>query len=369
VNEFSALKPASAANSPPPRLTVVIVNHESWPDTVRLSESLMAEPELQSGQCQVVVVDNASRGPIPRALAVPGLGVRLLARTHNDGFAAAVNAGWRAARSPWLLVLNPDVEVATGFLRQVFGELDIHEADPHGAPGIVGFGLRNPDGSPQGSVGVFPSLARTFREQFIPRSRRKYQAGWRIRSGRVDWVTGACMLVNTAMIRAVGGMDEDFFLYYEEVAFSRAAQRLGWSVKYDASVWVVHRHPLQNRAISPKMRIITRHSKLLYFLKHMPRWQFRGLCAIVAVEAAIRSRWSRALRRPEDARAWRAIAELVRLLRTGAGPRGRDVLDFAESAVDPGSARVPHSRRTGEFKVEGPKGRTPPPAVSKSIAR
>ena len=67
-----------------------------------------------------------------------------------------------------------------------------------GPPGIVGFGLRNPDGSPQGSVGVFPTLARSIREQFIPRSRRKYQPGWRIRSGRVDWVTGACMLVNSA---------------------------------------------------------------------------------------------------------------------------------------------------------------------------
>ena len=89
-------------------------------------------------------------------------------------------------------------------------------------------------------------------------------------------------------------MDEDFFLYYEEVAFSRAAQRLGWRVEYDASVTVVHRHPLQNRAISPKMRVITRHSKLLYFLKHLPRWQFLSLAAIVSIEAAIRGLWSQA---------------------------------------------------------------------------
>ncbi len=184
-----------------------------------------------------------------------------------------------------------------GFLGQVFARLDPHEADPDGPPGIVGFGLRNPDGSPQGSVGVYPSLARTIWEQFIPRSRRKYQAGWRIRSGQVDWVTGACMLVNSAMIAGLGGMDEDFFLYYEEVAFSQAARRLGWRVEYDASVSVVHRHPLQNRAISPKMRVITRHSKLLYFLKHLPRWQFLSLSAIVAIEAAVRGIGSRLLGR------------------------------------------------------------------------
>ena len=241
---------------------------------LRLTASLVAEPEFLSGQCQIVVVDNASRGPVPSALLNPPSGLRLVVRPHNGGFAAGVNTGWRLARSPWLLVLNPDVDVAGGFLGQVFGATQSTKPIPTGPPGIIGFGLHNPDGSPQGSVGVFPSLARTIREQFIPRSRRKYQAGWRIRSGPVDWVTGACMLVNSAMIAELGGMDEDFFLYHEEVAFSRAARRLGWRVEYDASVSVVHRHPLQNRAISPKMRIITRHSKLLYFLKHLPRWQF-----------------------------------------------------------------------------------------------
>ena len=242
-----------------------------------------------------MVVDNASRGPVPPPFLTPCPGLRLVARPHNEGFAAGVNAGWRVARGPWLLVLNPDVEVGGGFLGQVFARLDPYEADPAGPPGIVGFGLRNPDGTPQGSVGVYPSLARTIWEQFIPRSRRKYQAGWRIRSGQVDWVTGACMLVNPAMIAALGGMDEDFFLYYEEVAFSQAARRLGWRVEYDPGVSVVHRHPLQNRAISPKMRVITRHSKLLYFLKHLPRWQFLSLSAIVATEAAVRGIGSRLL--------------------------------------------------------------------------
>ena len=52
-----------------PRLTVIIVNYESWPDVVRLVESLTSQPEFVSGRCQVVVVDNASRGPIPEAIS------------------------------------------------------------------------------------------------------------------------------------------------------------------------------------------------------------------------------------------------------------------------------------------------------------
>jgi GT2 family glycosyltransferase len=180
-------------------------------------------------------------------------------------------------------------------------------------------------------VGLFPTLAGTIREQFIPRSRRKYQAAWRIRSGPVDWVTGACMLLSAAMLADVGGMDEDFFLYYEEVALCRAARERGWRVQYDASVTVVHQHPLQSRTVSPKLRVITRHSKLLYFLKHLPRWQFLSLAGAVIAEAAIRSRWSRLLGHRHEARAWQTVGHVARSLRPGAGPRGREVLALAES--------------------------------------
>jgi N-acetylglucosaminyl-diphospho-decaprenol L-rhamnosyltransferase len=338
VKESIALHQKATCDGQHARLTVIVVNHESWRDALRLTTSLVAEPEFSSGQCQIVVVDNASRGPVPSALLNPPSGLRLVVKTHNEGFAAGVNTGWRLAESPWLLVLNPDVDVAGGFIGKVFARIEAHEANPTGPPGIIGFGLRNADGTPQGSVGVFPSLARTIREQFIPRSRRKYQAGWRIHSGPVDWVTGACMLVNTALINELGGMDEDFFLYHEEVAFSYSARRLHWSVEYDASVTVIHRHPLQNRAISPKMRVITRHSKLLYFLKHLPRWQFLTLVEIVKLEAWSRRVWSRLLFRPEEVRAWRTIGDLARRLRSGEGPRGRDVLTLAELVEKPAPA-------------------------------
>jgi GT2 family glycosyltransferase len=151
------------------------------------------------------------------------------------------------------------------------------------------------------------------------------------------------MLVNSAMIAAVGGMDEDFFLYYEEVAFSSTAHQRGWRVEYDPSVTVVHHHPLQNRAISPRMRVITRHSKLLYFLKHLPRWQFLSLARIVSLEAAIRGFWSRLLRRRYEARAWRTIGAVARQLRSGAGPRGREVLALADLVADHGHRTVPGS--------------------------
>lgn len=315
-----------------PLLTVVIVNYDSWPEVRRLVASLEATPEVATGTCEVVVVDNASPGRPPAdLLRAPLRGTRILTQGDNGGFSAGVNAGWQAARGRWLLVLNPDVVIPDGQLRSIIARIDRFEADPTQAPGIVGFKLLNPDGTRQPSVGAFPGLVRTAWEQLIPRSRRKYQPGWRTRPGPVAWVTGACMLLNTRMLDVLGGMDEDYFLYYEEVDLCRSAHNLGWIVKYDEDVEVVHLHPLQNRAISPRMRVITRHSKLLYFRKHLPRWQFLTLSRIISLEAVVRCTGSMVQGRTDDGRAWRTIGKMARAFRAGHEPRGRQVLTLADS--------------------------------------
>jgi N-acetylglucosaminyl-diphospho-decaprenol L-rhamnosyltransferase len=350
---------------PGPDLTVLIVNYGGWPDVIRLVDSLSGSPGVSAGRSGIVVVDNATPGPIPSEFLEPRAGVRLVTRSENGGFSAGVNAGWRAARSPWLLILNPDVVPRPGFLEQVEQRIGEFENRRGGPPGVVGFELRNPDGSRQPSVGAFPGLVRTAWEQLIPRDRRKYQPDWRLRPGPVDWVTGACMLVNGRLLDEVGGMDEDFFLYYEEVALCRSARDRGWVVEYDPSVSAVHLRPLQNRPISPKMRVVTRHSKLLYFRKHLPAWQFAALCAIVGAEARAREALNRFRGRAVEARSWRAVLRVARLLRAGRDLRGRAVLAVAEDVEDPEEAsrpghapierdapRVPHRRPHGMRRLQ-----------------
>ncbi len=319
----------------PPLVTAVIVNYNSWGDVGRLVASLAASAEVVSGRCEVVVVDNASEGPLPDALRPTPKGVRLISRNENGGFAVGVNDGWRASRSPWLLLLNPDVLAGENLLASVVDRVLQYEPRGRKPPGIVGFGLRNPDGTRQPSVGTFPNLARAVWEQLIPRSRRKYQAVWRTKAGPVAWVTGACVLVNTALLNELGGLDEDFFLYYEEVALCRSAQRHGWDVEFDPTVEVVHLSPLQNRAVTPRMRVITRHSKLLYFRKHAARWEFLALCAVVATEARFFGALARARGQGEEVRAWRTIARVEAALRGGARLGGRDVLGLADGVPIP----------------------------------
>ena len=179
------------------------------------------------------------------------------------------------------------------------------------------------------------------------------------------------MLVNARLMESAGGMDEDFFLYHEEVAFSRVAHQRGWRVEFDPNVRVVHRHPLQNRAISPKMRVITRHSKLLYFRKHLPRWQFHALAAIVRLESAVRGRWSAVRGRRDEARAWAGVAEIEWRLRRGDAVRGRDVLALAEAMERPEapSCSAGDAERTREPRhLVGSPGRTRRPARMKRRA-
>ena len=315
------------------RLAVLVVNYNGWADVARLVGGLSTGDAVTSGRAEVVVVDNASDDPPPPALLGPIPHLSILRRPTNGGFSAGVNAGRLHTKAPWLLLLNPDVVAGPGFLDAVLAAIEARSADP---AGVVGFGLRNADGSRQPSVGADPGLARSLREAFIPRTRRKYQAESRVRPGAVPWVTGACALVDAAMLDALGGMDEEFFLYYEEVALCRRARDLGRRVEYDPSVEVVHLRPLQGREVSPTLRYVTRHSKLLYFRKHLPRWQFLGLSWAVGVEARLRGWAARLGKRGDEAGSWRGVGWLAAAMRRGERIGGREVLLRAEAAVGAG---------------------------------
>ncbi len=327
--------PTSPHPLAPPELTVVIVNYNGWRDVSGLVSALAAEPEVRDGLCEIVVVDNASDGPIPGEFRRERPGVRLIRRDENGGFAAGVNAGWRSSRSPWLLLLNPDVEVAAGLIARILLRLEGYRTHPEGPPAVVGFGLRNADGSRQPSVGVEPGLLRSLWGQFLPRSRRKYQADWRIRPGEVPWVTGACALVHADLMHSLSGMDENYFLYYEEVALCRSARNLGRRVEYDPAVEVVHLRPLQDRPITPRMRVITRHSKLLYFRQHRPSWEFSLLARLVTTEARLRAGIARWRNDPDDSAAWNLIEKVARAMRQGRSLSGLEVMKQTRRVHEP----------------------------------
>jgi GT2 family glycosyltransferase len=242
---------------------------------------------------------------------------------RNRGFARAANEGCRLSRGRWLLLLNPDVRLPDDFAAAVLARAEgLLDRDPRA--GLVGFALRHEDGSPQHSFGPFPTLAGILARLALPRARRKYHAADARQPRRVPWLTGCCLLVRRDCFDDLGGFDDDFFLYYEDVDFCRRAAAAGWSAWYDPSLTLTHLRPLHARAVPPHLRLFTRHALLTYARKHWPAWQVRALAGLVGAEAWLRGRLARGR---EDAAAFDVLAAVASHLAGGRRRAARRILD------------------------------------------
>ena len=325
-----------------PRVSVLVVNYHQWRDTAGLVRQLSASPCLQSGAAEVVVVDNhaARCRTAGRLRRTPGVSLRRWRRNH--GFARAVNEGCRLSRGEWVLLLNPDITLDPGFIEAAVALAERRAAEEPRL-GVVGFRLRNPDDTAQPSTGPFPTLSGTLLRLLLPRRRRKYDAGSAEVRRPVDWATGCCLLVRRACLEELGGLDPDYFLYYEDVDLCRRARSRNWSVAYEPTPSAVHHRPLHSRAVPPHMRLVTRHALLTYAHKHWPAWQRRVLAGVVGLEA-----WARrtAARLKGDggsaevfAEMGRIAADLGRGLQGAAGRRLRRVIRRQEERRAPSPVR------------------------------
>jgi GT2 family glycosyltransferase len=216
----------------------------------------------------IVVVDNASADSTREILENFGDRIRVIANSHNAGFAAAQNQGIRAGRGEWVLTLNPDLLMETDFLAQLVeaGELDSAAGVVCGKLLAIGPGFQ-PLAEPRiDSTGIF----------FTP-ALRHFDRGWNQPDNgaynRPEYVFGACAaaaLYRRRMIDdvAVDGefFDPDFFAYREDADVAWRAQLLGWRCIYTPAAvgWHVRSAPPGNRrSISA---IINMHSVKNRFL-------------------------------------------------------------------------------------------------------
>lgn len=185
-------------------------------------------PDLAARALAGLVGGAVARRVLVRTEARPGpgpVGVDLLTLPGNPGFAAAANRGAERGRAEWILFLNPDCFPSAGDLDELLARA---RALP--GAGAVGPCLRRPDGSEHRPGGVdLGGLAR-------------WLEGGGPRRGltEVDWVAGTCLLVRREAWRQVGGFDERYFLYCEDVDLCRRLRRRGWRVAVAGSVQVTH---------------------------------------------------------------------------------------------------------------------------------
>jgi N-acetylglucosaminyl-diphospho-decaprenol L-rhamnosyltransferase len=237
-----------------PRLVISIVNYRTAPQTIECLRALA--PQVQDLAAtgtltQVVVVDNASgddsvvqvQGAIAQnhwqwATCMPS--------SENGGFAYGNNLAIRLAlahpiRPDYFLLLNPDTVVRPGALQHLVAFMD---ATP--AAGLAGSSFENEDGSPWPYAFRFPSILGELEDGLRLGIVSRMLEPWNVvqtmgaSPAQVDWLSGACLMVRRSVIEAIGLMDEEYFLYCEEMDFCLQARRAGWPCWYVPASRVMH---------------------------------------------------------------------------------------------------------------------------------
>ncbi|MFN0242933.1 MAG: glycosyltransferase family 2 protein [Planctomycetota bacterium] len=235
------------------RLLIAIVNYRTGALVADCLRSLASEMAELPGAL-AVVADNASGDGsvelLERTIAEHGFGAwaRVLALPANGGFSYGNNRATErfldhaaVDRPEYVLFLNPDTVVRPGALRALLAFMDAH-ADV----GIAGSRLEDPDGTPQHCRFRFLSipgeLEHTLQIGAVSRVLARYKIAPPLvdHAHPIDWVSGASMIVRRAVFDDVGLMDEEYFLYYEELDFTLRAARAGWPCWFVPESRVVH---------------------------------------------------------------------------------------------------------------------------------
>lgn len=255
-------------------LSVLIVTYRSVGDIDACLRSVLAA--TAGLRAEVIVIDNASGdGTVEAAQAHAG--VRVLALERNVGFGAGINQGLRASTGRYVLWMNPDGRLVGGSLALVLAWMDTHPD-----VGIVGGRILDPGGSVQRSARSFPSYGAALGHRYSLLTRwfpgnpwtRRYLRGESTYTAAepVDWVSGALVVHRRAVSDALHGLDEQFFMYVEDVDFCRRAWDAGWKVYFHPGIVMEHEIGGSSRQV-PRAMIVARHRSMWrYYRKHFRRF-------------------------------------------------------------------------------------------------
>jgi GT2 family glycosyltransferase len=263
------------------RVTAVIVHWQDAADTLGCVESVRAE-----GGIELVVVDNASREPIGAAL---GRRARCLRSPENRGYAGGANLGIRAALDAGadvVLLLNNDVRLHPGANAAA---LDALAGDARiAAVGPKVLARENPSRLwlAWGDVTWGQSLVAL-------RGAGKADGPAFSRPADVDWIAGCAMWLRRAALEAVGGFDEAFFAYHEEVDWCTRARAAGWRVRYTPAAVVTHtgRGAAGGPAAVRIRKYFAARNSILFARKHATWLQGTKLAGFLAMSLPLQLLW------------------------------------------------------------------------------
>ncbi|MBN1552270.1 glycosyltransferase family 2 protein [bacterium] len=260
------------------KISIIIVTYNNILDINRLLQELL---EIAGHfPIEIIVIDNNSHDGTREILEHYQNSIRLIINEENVGFAPAVNIGIDMAQTPYLMLLNPDISIDFLSIQSMYHYCMQHKHVAAVAPRIL-----NVDGTLQPSRGSFPNIFRTFvhlarikkimpsdeaciRLMAWPLGKLFKQYSRPEMEQTVDYTTGACVLLNNQAVQEVGGMDERFFLYYEEIDLALRFKRKGYRWVFLNSISVYHKVAASSSQ-APLLPYFERYkSMLLFYQKH-----------------------------------------------------------------------------------------------------
>jgi len=272
------------------KLSIVIICWNDW----KVLEDCLDSIFKGTHDCEfeVIVSDNGStdgsvekiRGRFPAVLVVEN--------RANLGFAKGNNAGLRATRGEFVLILNPDTIVHDRSLDRW-----IEFAIRHPEAGAFGCKVQNPDGTYQMSARPFPTVRRALLAALYLRPLAHIgkifltdvYPGWKGDSEReVDWQSGCCVMFRGRLLKELGGFDERFFYHYEEVDLCHRVWAAGYSIRYTSEVSITHLGGQSVGRFPIRFALEQCRNRYRYFYKHFGRKGARRCRRILLMHLRVR---------------------------------------------------------------------------------
>jgi len=263
---------------PLPRVSAIVLNYRSPRDTVQCVNALLTQTIAET--LEILVVDNKSDDEsigLIRAQFGHTPQVRIIEHRGNLGYGRGNNLAARNARGEFLLILNPDNTLPPDATWQMLRVLRSRED-----VGIVGPALVHSDGTVRPSARRFPTISDLLRKRLFPDAwqatyKREMRQFGNDEPVQVDWLVGACLLMRTALFRRLGGFDERYFLFFEDIDLCRRAKLLGKNVLYLPRVRVLDRKArLSGRSLLSLFTKKTTRIHVASAIKYFWKWRQGG---------------------------------------------------------------------------------------------
>ncbi len=239
---------------------------------------------------EIILVDNASTDGTLLILKEYKKEYVIITSPDNRGFSGGVNRGLMYAKGEYIWLVNPDTEVSAKSAKVLSEYLRNHDN-----VGIVGAQMTHSGGKLQASFGNFPSFFKEWMQilqgyKLFPWGRVVMPGLFTMnsfgRSHGVDWVSGGCLMMRREVLESLGGLDETYFMYLEDVDFCKQAQIAGFETAYVSDAHVMHHHRKSFQGKLILANIYEAASTIEFWKKWStgPRWQLLALRAALRIK-------------------------------------------------------------------------------------